>query len=143
MRRLGPAGWLLAAALAAAWLLGAVAPAPAAGADDYTAAKQAMDGGQWDRAINLYTRALGSGGLSAERRSTAYNNRGVCWANKGDRRRAVQDYGLAIKENPQNDRAYTNRGLSHGILGDYASALADHQKALALRERKMEVPAGR
>ena len=45
---------------------------------------------------------------------------------------ALADYGRALALNPEDARAYNNRGNTHRNLQDYAAALADYGRALEL-----------
>ena len=56
----------------------------AGGLDDFDAGLAAAKGGDYDKAIRLFTKAIASGELSRENLSIAYYNRGIAW-----RRRAT------------------------------------------------------
>ncbi len=57
-----------------------------------------------DRAIADYSRALELDPASAD----AFNARGELWLAKGDRPKAVQDFGAALKLNPNHEKAKAN-----------------------------------
>ena len=61
-------------------------PGKASALDDAIAGLAAAAGGDYDKAIGLYTKAIESGELSREDLSNAYSNsnRGVSWYNNGD-----------------------------------------------------------
>ena len=52
------------------------------GLKDAKAGKVAQDKGDYDEAIRLYTKAIGSGEFSQKNLSIAYNNRGLAWKKK-------------------------------------------------------------
>jgi Flp pilus assembly protein TadD len=51
---------------------------------------------------------------------------------KGDLNGAMTDYNQAIKLNPNNARAYTNRGNAKRKEGDLDGAMADYTRAAKL-----------
>jgi tetratricopeptide (TPR) repeat protein len=52
--------------------------------------------------------------------------------NKGDYQGAIAAYTEIIKINPQNNRAYINRGAARAQIKDYQKAIADFDRALQL-----------
>ncbi|NLD39035.1 MAG: tetratricopeptide repeat protein [Desulfatiglans sp.] len=44
---------------------------------------------------------------------TAYNNRGLAYANMGEHEQAIKDYNVAIKRAPEKISAYINRGNAY------------------------------
>lgn len=63
---------------------------------------------------------------------TAFYNRGLALAAKGQLDRAIDDYDNAIRLRPDLADAYNNRGLAWRLKGDPARALQDFDKALLL-----------
>ena len=53
----------------------------------------------------------------------AYFDRGLAYAEKGDR--AIADYDQAIALDPQFALAYNNRGIAYGQRGDLNRAIAN------------------
>ena len=64
--------------------------------------------------------------------SLAYTNRGSAYAKKGLYARAIEDYGQALKHDPQNAAAYNNRCYALGQLGKLDDALLDCGTSLTL-----------
>jgi tetratricopeptide (TPR) repeat protein len=50
----------------------------------------------------------------------------------GDRQGAIQDYNEAIRLNPKDAFAYTNRGNARADLGDRQGAIQDYNEAIRL-----------
>jgi tetratricopeptide (TPR) repeat protein len=115
--------------LIAVAMLMALAMGPrTAAADDFdTCEKQSGD-----VAIAACARAIASGQYKGANLSVLYNNRGVEYANKGDRDRAIADYDQALRLNPKYAAAYSNRGDSWRLKGDLDRAMADLDQALQL-----------
>jgi tetratricopeptide (TPR) repeat protein len=64
--------------------------------------------------------------------AVAFNNRGICFFQKGDLVRAVADFGHSIELNPRYVLAFRNRARALEKLGKYQSAIADLRVSLAL-----------
>ena len=67
-----------------------------------------FDQGEHDLAIADYTQAIK---LLTPSDSDTFNNRGQAYDNKGEIHSAITDYSAAISLNPDNARAFFNRGL--------------------------------
>jgi tetratricopeptide (TPR) repeat protein len=91
-----------------------------------------MKSGRYPEAVDDYTRAL-------ERRSDGeiYLHRGWAHFFSDSWKLALRDFEKAISLNPDQDDAYTGRGLSLVMLGRYRQAAADAEEAL---RRKPESP---
>ncbi|MBI3199851.1 MAG: tetratricopeptide repeat protein, partial [Rhodospirillales bacterium] len=63
---------------------------------------------------------------------TAFYNRGLALATRGEFDRAIDDYGQAIRLRPDLAGAYNNRGLAWRLKGDDERALGDFDQALRL-----------
>jgi tetratricopeptide (TPR) repeat protein len=108
----------------------------AGGLDDADAGRAAAQGGNYDEAIRLFTKAIDSGELSQEHLSVAYNNRGNAWYKKGDYDRAVADYTKVIEIEPRQVFAYTCRGNAWYKKGDYDKAIADFTTFIEIEPRQ-------
>lgn len=132
MTRGGTEGPLANAAMRAAWsglLLIAVlliAAAPAAADDFETCAKASGD-----RAIAACTRAIDSGQHKDKDLASLHYNRGWEYDEKGEYKRAIEDYDRAIELNPRPNY-YTNRGLAYSSLDDFDRAIEDYDEAIRL-----------
>jgi tetratricopeptide (TPR) repeat protein len=84
----------------------------------------------WDleAGIAALTRAVGS----EIPIPSAYLNRGVLLARRGDHAAAERDYGEALRCWPDYTLAYVNRAAARIVLRDLAGAHADLERALAL-----------
>ncbi len=82
----------------------------------------------YDDAITHYTEAVR---LNPED-TTAYNNRGNAYDDKGEVDQAIQDYNKAIDLNPENTTAYKNRGTAYHRKGDFEKATQDYNTAIDL-----------
>lgn len=58
-------------------------------------------------------------------------SRGMAYARKGEHDRALEEYGEALRLDPDNAVAYARRGRTFEAKGDRAKAAADYGKALA------------
>jgi tetratricopeptide (TPR) repeat protein len=58
--------------------------------------------------------------------------RGSIFYEKNDSVSAVNEYGAALRLNPQDHRTYTARGIARAKLGDTVGALADFEAAIAI-----------
>ena len=56
----------------------------------------------------------------------------MAWEELGDVQKAIKDYGIAIKLNPEDPYSYFNRGSLKIDLKDYKNAIIDLSKAIEL-----------
>ncbi|MCB2187135.1 MAG: tetratricopeptide repeat protein [Deltaproteobacteria bacterium] len=111
----------------------AVAPALAADpVDDIQAGNEAAREGNFERAIELYNRAIESGLLSPGNLAVVYNNRGSALDDSGQVDQAIVDYTKAVKLDPSYAEAYYNRSFAYEKKKEFAKALADVKKAASL-----------
>jgi Tfp pilus assembly protein PilF len=115
-------GGLVAAMLGAA--------AHAGGIDDGNAGLAALQQGDNDGAIVLFTRALGSGGLRGDDREFAYANRGVAYLNKGDLASAIADLDKARQMKP--DDADTQNALIKALSTALPATILPGQSAKSM-----------
>ncbi|MDV2992785.1 MAG: hypothetical protein N4J56_002439 [Chroococcidiopsis sp. SAG 2025] len=64
--------------------------------------------------------------------ATAYANRGLARAAKGDRQDALKDFDRALSLNPDSAIAYYNRGFTLSKLEDDRGAIADFDRAIRI-----------
>ena len=117
-----------------------VGPARADAVADGAAGDAAKNRGQFDQAIQLYTRAINtSGGLDPITRCAFYNNRG--WAlilrgNAGggskDFEQSLADFSEAIRLSPQQWQPFHNRGTAYRALGQNDRATVDRNQAIRM-----------
>lgn len=95
-----PAHWMFAVLLLSAPLSATAARAD--GADDGNRGLQALDQGDYDGAIALFTHALKLGGLATDDQEFAYANRGRAYLKKGDYSGAIVDLDRARQMKPDD-----------------------------------------
>jgi tetratricopeptide (TPR) repeat protein len=107
----------------------AVAAAQGFGAEDgLSRGLAALKTNQYDKAIEAFTRALGTG----DNRVEIYNNRGIAWTQKGDYPQAMADYDRALEINPNCAETFNNRGVVWFKKGEYDRSIRDYDRALQL-----------
>lgn len=94
----------------------------------YNRALQFRKAGQYDRAVEDYSRALV---LQPDDAGT-YDNRGIVYVLMGDDDRGLQDFDKAIELQPREVSAYFNRALTYERMGRFEKAIADIQHVLKL-----------
>ncbi len=87
---------------------------------------------EYDRAISLYSRVINIGDLPANLLSTTHRAKGDAFYLIGFVRKAIDNYGRAIKHDPQNIAAYINRGNVRTHQGKFREALGDLNAAITL-----------
>ena len=110
-------------------------PLAPAGAGDHAYCHQASGAeaaGNYDLAIDYYTRCLKSVDLSIGNQAIFYNNRGEVYYRKGEYDRAIADYDQALRLDPDYAGVYNNRGLAYLNTGEYDRAIANYDQALRL-----------
>jgi tetratricopeptide (TPR) repeat protein len=85
-----------------------------------------------DQQIEGCSAAIGSGQLSPQNTSAAFNNRGNGFMRKQQIDRALQDYDQAIRINPANALALRNRADAYRIKGRYDRAIEDYDQSIRL-----------
>jgi len=106
------------------------------------AALEAHGAHRFDRAVDLYTRALA---LHMDRkiRALLYNHRGMALFALGRTAEARRDFARAVEYDPENLRAHCNRGLLSRQQQRFARALEDYERALVLNPAFAEALLGR
>ena len=93
----------------------------------------AANAGNYDLAIDHYTRCLNEGELTLGTQVILFNNRGVAYEDKGDYDRAIADYDQAIRLEPDYASAFNNRGVAYRLKSDYDRAIRDYDQAIRLK----------
>lgn len=121
------------AVLALAGLLLAPEHVRAAAADDANRAVVAARNGQYDEAIDLFTRAINSDELGITNRARAFAYRGIAKATTGDYEGATLDLNSAVAlDSDFNADAYAYRGYIKLVLGQAKEAVVDLDKSAEL-----------
>jgi tetratricopeptide (TPR) repeat protein len=87
-----------------------------------------LDLGKWDMAIELFTKAVNN--HKYRTRHTAYNNIGMANHQKGDYRRAIENYKKALGLSPKLSPAYDNMGYAYENLREYDLAIRAYKKSI-------------
>jgi predicted Zn-dependent protease len=111
----------------------AVSVPQGAGSDDIKASYEAANRRDSYEAIRLYTDAIASGGLTAEKQAVVFNDRGSSWMNTKGYENAIADYNEAIRLNPQFAMAFFNRGIAHFHERQFTLAAVDLKQSQQLR----------
>lgn len=122
---------LLAAALAAGVPQASLA-AGETGLQRAREAASALQRNHADRAVALYTEALGDAGLPNERRAAIHNDRGVAYSRLNQVRAAIDDFNKAVQLFPENASVYNNRGNVLLAAGLTQEAVKDFDRAIVL-----------
>ena len=96
--------------------------------DDVQKGIDAMQRGDFDRSIDLFSNAISSGTLSSEDLASAYFGRGLAWRYKGEDDKAISDFTRAIQMNPNDAAAYNMRAGCYNRKGRFDKALPDFEK---------------
>ncbi|MEW5725531.1 MAG: tetratricopeptide repeat protein [Thermodesulfobacteriota bacterium] len=130
------AGLRLAAAALGLLLTLTAGPATADTGFQYMmAAQAAREQHQFEKAIELYTKAVQAGDLTRENLAVTYLNRGLTCLEIGLLEKALADFTQALEVRPDYQKAFLNRGSVLEQLGRYDQAAADFTRALDLDPR--------
>jgi tetratricopeptide (TPR) repeat protein len=111
--------------------------------DAKEANKLARDGAEasknqeWDKAIDLLRKATALDHKYAPNLAAVYQQRGYAAATNQQFQDAINDYGEAIKINPEDPRMYEQRAAVEMKLNDYDKALADYSEAIKLKPNEV------
>jgi tetratricopeptide (TPR) repeat protein len=73
----------------------------------------------------------------------AFINRGVCYLQKDDHRKAIPDFTQALHLDPMDASLYEYRGHSYAATGSFEKAIRDYDRALQLEPNFARAFAGR
>jgi lipoprotein NlpI len=96
-----------------------------------------------DLSLKNCTQAIDSGSLSPRNLAVAFNYRGVAYYHKGDYDHAIQDFGQAIRLNPNYAQAFNHRALSYKFKGEFDRAIQDYDQSIRLSPNSVLAIAGR
>ncbi|MEO1018203.1 MAG: tetratricopeptide repeat protein [Pseudomonadota bacterium] len=109
------------------------------GLEDVRAGNNSFKRGQYERAVESFTRAIISGDLNTEELAVTMNNRGVAYGELGDFDRAMQDYEDSLNLSPKDEKTLKNmrvtlvrRGYGYFNLDDYQNARDDYNRAIEI-----------
>lgn len=115
------------------------APAAAGGLDEVQAGNAAFTTGQFQIAVEAYTRGIQAGDLDADALAIAFNNRGVAFGELGDFDRAIRDYSEALRLRPEDKTSIKNLRIAHVRRGGAAAGRGDMDRALAEYSQAIQV----
>ncbi|NVM23139.1 MAG: tetratricopeptide repeat protein [Desulfobacterales bacterium] len=98
--------------------------------DEVERGDSCVDVGQFEKAIDEYSKAIDKEPESAE----AYVRRATAYAELGDFERALQDFKKAINTNPEEAYYHYNMSLAYDGLGDIDKSIEELDKAIELDE---------
>lgn len=99
---------------------------PANASAYYNRGFERLDIGDYEGAVDDYTRALQIDG----NQPTAYNNRGLAKFQVGDFAGAISDYTRSLELNDNEAVVYFNRGFARFNQGDYTGAIGDYTESI-------------
>jgi tetratricopeptide (TPR) repeat protein len=111
--------------------------------DAKEANKLARDGAEaskdqdWDKAVDLLRKATALDRKYAPNLAAVYQQRGYAAATSQQFQDAINDYGEAIKINPEDARIYEQRAAVEMKLNDLDKALADYSEAIKLKPNEV------
>ncbi len=119
--------------LAAAFLISVVAfGAKADTLEDCHKGMMAGKEGNFELAIEHFSRCIEEGELTPVSSVTAHYNRGTAHQQNGELDEAIQDYDKVIGLDPNHLPAFYNRGTIYESRGDYGRAIADYKEVVRL-----------
>ncbi len=93
---------------------------------------EAHEAGNYELAINDYTRCIDLGDLTVDNLAAAYFNRGNAYYDIGDFNQAIRDYDDVIRLDLSGADAHTNRGLAYLKKDNYRQAIRDFGEAISV-----------
>lgn len=93
---------------------------------------QARDGGDFDKAVDLFSQAIASGQLPAAVLVRVLITRGVTYDMKNDLPNAIADFDAAIVLAPDVGETFIHRGLAQARSSEPLRAIADFSEAARL-----------
>jgi len=118
--------------LSAILILAGAGVAHARGLDEANAGLLAAQRGDDDAALQHYSAAIAAGDMSPHNVMLAYHNRGNTYQDKGEYRRAIPEYDIAIRLQPSYGEAWFGRGRARFALGEFPDAVMDFTQSLKL-----------
>lgn len=102
------------------------------GLGDFKQGVSALASQDPDRAIDLFTSSLASGGLDDQAKALAHYNRGIAHSHLSQLDKALADFNQALQLDPNLAAAYNNRGMVHYRLSQFDKAVSDLDTAIRL-----------
>jgi tetratricopeptide (TPR) repeat protein len=99
---------------------------------------EALNRGDHQKAVELFTQALDSGELTTMNRARSFNNRGLALLRLGKADQALADFDRALETAPKLVSAYYNRSLALAAQQKWSEALAAVERAISLDPQPAE-----
>jgi lipoprotein NlpI len=117
------------------WLILALGGADVSWADansDAKAGLAAADRGDFEVAIQFYTKAIEDKTLPSGALAILFGDRGIAYHRTGRDDRAIEDYDRAIQLAPNDAHAFDNRGNAYFGMGEFDRAIQDYDRSIQL-----------
>jgi serine/threonine protein kinase len=115
--------------IAALFTAGVIKPSKPSTAADYYRKGQELDGGDSNKSIEFYTKAIEINKNYTE----AYIGRGIAERDSGNNGNAIKDFEKAIQLNPKSSISYVYRGLTWQDLDESTKAKSDFSKVFTIK----------
>lgn len=92
----------------------------------------AMEAGNYQAAVDAFSKAIEIGGLGEQNEKAAHLNRGIAYAGLNQCPNAIPDFDKALEIGGDDALAYIQRAQCHSTTGNGAEATADAKKATAM-----------
>ena len=92
---------------------------------------------EWDKAVELLRKATALDRKYADELATVYQQRGFAYASNQQFQEAIQDFTEALKNKPDDPRAYEQRAAVEMKMYDYDKALGDYSEIIKLKPNEV------
>ncbi|MGV7222422.1 MAG: tetratricopeptide repeat protein [Nitrospinales bacterium] len=99
---------------------------------DFELAHKAANEGDFNRAIELYTKSLEYPGLPQKSKARVFYNRGFSYDGKGQYDKAIIDYSNSIELDPANKDTLIRRALTYKKQEQFDKTIADISRVIKL-----------
>lgn len=100
--------------------------------EDFGKAIEAEGKGEFQLAIEYYTKLINSGETGGDNLAVIYSNRATLYAITGQSDKALEDFSQSLRLNPEDAVTYINRGAHYEELGQYERAIQDYDESIRI-----------
>ena len=100
--------------------------------EDFGRAIEAEARGEFEIAIDYYTKIINSGEVGGDNLAVIYSNRASIYSVSGQSDKALADFSEALRLSPEDAVTYANRGAHYEQLKQYDRAIQDYDEAIRL-----------
>ncbi len=118
-------------------LFGSPGPGSVEHKEDYIAGKYAMQSGDYDKAVELFTKIIESDYVTPEYLTLSYYSRGSALLQKGDYDKAIYNLSLALNLFPEHIGSLNARSSAYMKTGRFDKAIADMKRITELSPKKI------